>query len=92
MCTRAGVTCGFSTEACCAWLEAILANAVSIRACRIKEIYVALASAKSANMLCFSNSVKSLSSIIYSGNTLYLLILLVLDLSSLGSALCVQEC
>lgn len=91
LCTRAGVTCGFYAEACCAWLGAILANAVSILVCHIKEIYGILASAKSANRLCFSNSAKSLSSIIYSGNTLYLLISVELHLSSLVSALYSQE-
>lgn len=91
LCTRAGVTCGFYAEACCAWLGAILANAVSILMCHIKEIYGILASAKSANMLCFSNSAKSLSSIIYSGNTLYLLISVELHLSSLVSEWCSQE-
>lgn len=56
------------SKACCAWLGATLANTVSIPACHIKEIYVAWASAKQANMLCFSNSEKSVSSVIYSGN------------------------
>ena len=42
-------------------------------------------------MLCFSNSAKSLSSIIYSGNTLYLLISAERHLSSLVSALGGQE-
>lgn len=44
--------CGFCTQACYAWLGAILANAVSILVGHIKKIYVVLASAKSADMLC----------------------------------------
>lgn len=55
---------------CCAWLRVMLANALSTLLCHIKETHVVLASAKSAHMLCFSDSVKSSSSIIYSGNTL----------------------
>lgn len=91
LCTKAEVTCGFCTKACCAWHGATLANAVSILACHIKEIYVAWASAKSANMLCFRKSAKSLSSVIYSGNTRPFLILGMLHLSSLVSGLCIQK-
>lgn len=91
LCTKAGVTCGFCTKACCGWLGATLANTVSILACHIREIYVAWVSAKSANMLCFSKSAKSLLSVTYSGNTRPFLILGMLHLSSLVSGLCIQK-
>lgn len=46
-----------ASNACCAWLGAGLAKAVSILACPIKKIYVVLTSAKSADVPCFRNSV-----------------------------------